>query len=293
MSSTFSMLYSNEKNPFDFLQPVDNLPFIKSSLEKDFFMKTDFFSSNMPAPKLLCAGLLVAGAAGSILLSPKWAVPVMAWVAPACMLFYFRYATVKFKVWWFILALLVAQIISSYDVAPFPLPVLAIISVIDILKTLAIYLMDRWFSKRSSHFITTFVFPVAFVTKEYFDTIFAGGTWWSIANTQYSFHWLTQLASVTGLAGISFLIYWFASVAIWCIANFGDKRKFSKGLFIYASVFAAVVVFGAIRFNSNKITDKSIVRIAGVTVPTINLTENIYKDVTHQNISVDLKTSVV
>jgi hypothetical protein len=46
-------------------------------LEKDF-MKTDFFSRNIPASKLLYAGLLIAGAAGSILLSPKWAVPVMA-----------------------------------------------------------------------------------------------------------------------------------------------------------------------------------------------------------------------
>jgi hypothetical protein len=60
-------------------------------------MKTDFFSRNMPASKLLYAGLLIAGAAGSILLSPKWAVPVMAWVAPACILFYFRYASVRFN----------------------------------------------------------------------------------------------------------------------------------------------------------------------------------------------------
>jgi apolipoprotein N-acyltransferase len=256
-------------------------------------MKTDFFSRNIPASKLLYAGLLIAGAAGSILLSPKWAVPVMAWVAPACILFYFRYASVRFKLLWFTLALLTAQIVSSYGVAPFPLPVLAIISVIDILKIFVVYIIDRRFSKRNSHFITTLVFPAAYVTKEYFDTIFAGGAWWSIANTQYGFSWLTQLSSVTGLAGISFLIYWFASVAVWCLAKYFNKEKFSKGLLIYASVFAAVIIFGAIRFNSNDTSNKSSVKIAGITVPTITLTENIYKDVTHQNISIDLKTSIV
>jgi len=256
-------------------------------------MKANFFSRDMPASKSLYAGLLIAGTAASILLSPKWAVPLIAWVAPACMLFYFRYATIRFKALWFALALLTAQMISSYDVAPFPLPVLAVFSVIDILKTLGVYLIDRWFSNRSGYFISTLVFPAAFVTKEYFDTIFGGGAWWSIANTQYGFNWLTQLSSVTGLAGISFLIYWFASLAVWCTGKYFNKEKSSKGLVVYTSVFATVIIFGAIRFNSNDTSNKPRLRIAGLTVPTIHLTKNIYKDVTHQDISIDLKTSIV
>jgi hypothetical protein len=92
--------------------------FATSSLEKKF-MKTNFVSRNMPASKLY-AGLLIAGTVGSILLSPKWVIPVFAWIAPTCLLFYFRYATVRFKVLWLILALLIAQMVSSYDVAPFP-----------------------------------------------------------------------------------------------------------------------------------------------------------------------------
>jgi apolipoprotein N-acyltransferase len=137
------------------------------------------------------------------------------------------------------------------------------------------------------------VFPVAFVTKEYLDNIFGGGAWWSIANTQYNFSWLAQLGSVTGLTGISFLIYWFASVSVWCIARHLSKEKFAKALIIYGSVFASVLIFGAIRFNSNNLLDKSTVRIAGITVPTINLSENIYKDVRHSNIHIDLKTPIV
>jgi apolipoprotein N-acyltransferase len=256
-------------------------------------MKTNSNFPNMPASKLLYAGILVAGSIGNVLLSPKWAVPVLAWIAPACMLFYFRYATVRFKVLWFLLALIVSQMISSYDVAPFPLPVLAIVSVIGVLKVLAVYFIDRWVSKKINHFITTLIFLAALVTKEFFDITFSGGAWWSIANTQYPFNWLTQLASVTGLTGISFLIYWFASVALWCIEKYFNKEKFIKGVWIYASVFTAVMIFGLFRFYSNDLDHKSTVKIAGLSVPTIGILENCYKDVYHQNISIDLKSSMM
>src|SRR4051812_26368910 len=256
-------------------------------------MKTNSDFQSMPASKILYAVILLAATIGNILLSPKWAVPVVAWIAPSFVLFYFRYATVKFKVLWFILALLIAQMISSYDVAPFPLPVLAIVSVIDVLKIFAVYLIDKWFTKRNNDFITTLIFPAAFVTKEFFDITFGGGAWWSIANTQYSFSWVTQLSSVTGIVGISFLIYWFASVAVWCAAKYFNKENFSKGLLVYASAFATVMVFGAIRFYSNDLQNKQTVKVAGVSVPNITVSENVYKDVTHQNISIDLKTSLV
>jgi apolipoprotein N-acyltransferase len=183
--------------------------------------------------------------------------------------------------------------ISSYDVAPFPLPVLAIVSVIDVLKIFVVYLIDRWIIKRSNRFITTLIFPAAFVTKEFLDINFSGGAWWSIANTQYAFSWLTQLASVTGLVGISFLIYWFAAVAVWCIEKYLNKEKFIKGAWIYTTVFTGVMIFGLFRFNSNNLAHKSTVKIAGLSVPTISILESCYKDVYHQNISIDLKSSMV
>src|SRR5206468_11804610 len=173
------------------------------------------------------------------------------------------------KILLFVTALLISQMVSSYGVAPFPLPVLAIISVIDVIKIFVVYLIDKWISKRSNHFITTLIFPAAFVTKEYFDIAFGGGAWWSIANTQYCFSLVTQLSSVTGIVGISFLIYWFASVAIWCAAKYFNKENFSKGLLVYASAFATVMVFGAIRFYSNDLQNKQTVKVAGVSVPNI------------------------
>src|SRR5258708_32526363 len=105
-------------------------------------MKTNLNFPNMPASKFLYAVLLAAGSICTIMLSPKWAVPVLAWFGPACMLFYFRYATFRYRVLWFFLALIISQMISSYDVAPFPLPILAIVSMLDVLKIFAVYQVD-------------------------------------------------------------------------------------------------------------------------------------------------------
>jgi len=247
----------------------------------------------MPASKLLYAAILFAGSIGNILLSPKWVSPSFAWIAPACMLFYFRFASIRFKVLWFLLASVVSQMIASFDVAPFPLPILAIFSIVNIVQVFIVYLIDTQISKKSSHFITTLVFPAAFVTKEFFDMSASGGAWWSIANTQYSFRYLTQLSSVTGIVGISFIIYWFASVAVWSINKYFNKENFIKGLSIYFGVFLLVMIFGISRFYSNNFNNKPSVKIAGVSVPTISILENCYKDVHHQDISIDPKASLV
>src|SRR5258705_3842058 len=53
------------------------------------------------------------------------------------------------------------------------------------------------------------------------------------------------------------------------------------------------MIFGLFRFYSNGLQHKSTVKIAGLSVPTISILENCYKDVYHQNISIDLKSSMV
>jgi apolipoprotein N-acyltransferase len=247
----------------------------------------------MPSSKWLYAGILAAGAAANALLSPKWAMPVFAWVAPGCLLFYFRYAGLRLKIPWFVIALLASQLISDFNVFPFPWPVMAVLIIINMVKVLLIFLIDSWANKKSTRFVTTLVFPAAYVAKEFFDVSFSGGTWWSIANSQYSFQWLAQLSSVTGLAGISFMVYWFASAAVWALRRYYTNTRLAGGLIWYTGVFAAVLLFGTYRFYSNANTQSKQVKIAGISVPTTGLLEAVYKDVTGQTVHVDLKTSIV
>ncbi|HEX8277406.1 MAG TPA: nitrilase-related carbon-nitrogen hydrolase, partial [Segetibacter sp.] len=220
-------------------------------------------------------------------------IPVLAWIAPACMLFYFRHATVRFKLLWFISAMLLSQIIASYGVAPFPLPVLIIVSMIETVKILLVFIIDRWTSKRRLNFIATLVFPAAFVSKEFLDIVAGGNVFYSIANTQHGFASLAQLSSVTGLAGITFLVYFFASVAVWCIEKYLNQEKFLKGVLTYTVVFASVIIFGLIHLYTSKTTNGKTVKVAGLSVPTFSLLENLYQDVNHKTVVINPKTSIV
>lgn len=255
-------------------------------------MKPNQFLSPMPASKILYTALLAAGTIATVLLSPKWAVPVIAWIAPALLLFYFRHASVRFRVLWFFMVVLAAGIISNYNVIPFPVPVMIVTSAIEAVKILLIYIIDRSIAKRYHQFAATLVLPAAFVTKEFFDASWAGGAWSSIANTQYGFHWLAQLSSVTGLAGISFLIYWFASSVVWCVERKLNGESFRKGAVMYASVFAAVLLFGAVRYHFPAASNTTPVKIAGITVPSFHVAESIYKDVNGKEVKIDPKISV-
>lgn len=246
----------------------------------------------MPFSKFMFACILATGTLANILLSPKWAVPIFAWVAPGCMLFYFRYATFRRKTLCFITALIMSQLVSSLNVFPFPLPVTVVLIIINTLKLLAIFLIDRWANRKSGGFLTTLVFPAAYVTKEFIDGYF-GGSWWSIANTQYSFSWLAQLSSVTGLAGISFMVYWFAAVGCRLVYNYYNNKSIAKTAIIYAATLGLVLLFGAYRFSGNSAAATRHVKVAGVTVPNTGLMQAIYKDVTGKDIVVDPKTSIV
>lgn len=241
----------------------------------------------MPSSKILYLGILLTGAVAYALLSPKWVIPVLAWVAPGCLLFYFCYARLRFKNLWFTIALIVAQMVSAYGVFPFPWPVMAILTIINTAKLLLVFSVYYWVSKKSNRFIVTLVFPALYVSKEFLDTIFGGGTWWSIANSQYSFSWLTQLSSVTGLAGISFIVYWFASVAVWAINQYYQNEKPQKGMVWYGGALALVLLFGITRFYTTATENKKQVKVAGLSAPTFSFMEAVYKDVYGQSITID------
>ncbi|MBS1599634.1 MAG: hypothetical protein JST75_15520 [Bacteroidetes bacterium] len=262
-------------------------------------MKQTSFSTQMPAgtqapglPKTLSILILLTGAASSILASAKWGIAIFGWIAPICLLYFYRLSNVRRKLLWFLPTLIIISIASSFDVAPFPAPVLIILGVIEALKGLIIFVTDKWISKRSNHFLTTLFFPAAYVTMEFLNSKLGGGVWWSVANSQFSFHSLTQLVSITGLWGISFLIYWFASIIIWSLNANASSAKYKKGLSVYAVVFGCVLLFGTIRYNTDQFEKSKPVRVAGLSVPMFGFLENIYKDFCGKNITINPRSSI-
>ena len=72
-------------------------------------------------------------------------------------------------------------------------------------------LFTRSFLRRGSLFLAALAFPVYWVTYEYLTAMASPhSTWGNLAYTQMDFLPLIQIASVTGLWGISFVVFLFA-----------------------------------------------------------------------------------
>jgi apolipoprotein N-acyltransferase len=110
------------------------------------------------------------------------------------------------------------------------------------------YCIARLLTPRIRGFAATLVFPLAFVSVEFLygslNPFHSNG---SFAYTQADFLPLVQILSVTGLAGITFLIAWTASVFHWAWEKAFDIRILRQGVILYAGVLLAVLLFGEIR----------------------------------------------
>lgn len=236
-------------------------------------------------------GILLLAAGSSILASAKWSIGVFAWLAPFFLLYYFRLGNVRRKFLWYLPVMVMVHLISEWDVAPFPLPILLILAILSTLYQMLAYLTDKWVTSRCNHFLTTLLLPCAAVTQEFIASL-ANGTWWSLANSQVHAGWLIQLASVTGLWGISFIVYWTASVAVWTIGRFRNGISYSRGGWIYGIVIFVVLLFGAIRYNISSHQMGEQVRVAGLSVPLIGFMQTVYKDFCGKEVTVPIRSSI-
>ena len=131
-----------------------------------------------------------------------------------------------------------------------------------------------YWSKSKMRFQDTIIFASIMVSIEYIIYLIypiLGGL--SDAYTQYQNLYLLQLVTVTGIYGITFLMYWTAAVVIWIWNNKNQKEYIRKYIIVYGSVIGLVFVYGVVMFHFAGNSDKSI-RIAGVTVPISELLNN-------------------
>jgi apolipoprotein N-acyltransferase len=242
--------------------------------------------------KIFSSGLLGMAIVSAVLSSPKFGVSFLAWVYPICLLIFFRQAAVRRKAVWALPALMLAHFLAGLGVAPFPVPVLILLCVYQSLQQLAIYGADGWVSRQTDSFLATLFFPSFAVVLEFLNAVYGGGIWWSVANSQFGLSWLTQLASVTGVWGISFLLYWTASVVVWLLGpGRRRRRQWKVGLGIYGTVMAIVVAGGCVRYSGSGGGDRR-VKVAGVTVPLVKLYETFYSDYSGRRIIVNPRASV-
>jgi apolipoprotein N-acyltransferase len=126
------------------------------------------------------------------------------------------------------------------------------------------YLVDRLLVPHLPGFWAALAYPLSATALE-FLTISANpmGSIGAQAYTQFNSPVILQLASVTGMWGITFLVTWFASTFV-----FAWERSFSwplvrRGVAVYAGVMLAVLAYGNIRLAFPK-TEVGTLRIHGI-----------------------------
>ena len=187
------------------------------------------------------------------LFTGKWTLASAAWLGPV---FGIRFLRGQKTGRGFLLLVLTAYVpisIAWYQAAPLPMPIYPIFMAVTVLLGSLPYLFDRVLTPRlqrdgRSLFVATLVFPLASTAAEYLLVADGPlGSFGAQAYSQYSFSALTQLSSVTGLWGITFLIAWFASVVNWAWERDFNWRNVWRGVAVYATILVAVVLFGAVR----------------------------------------------
>lgn len=206
-----------------------------------------------------------------IMSNGKWCIPIFAWIYPILFL-YMIYLNRTRKVYLIISSIYaIGFIVQFWRAIGMDIKICIIVAIL--LSFLKVLPYIYW-SKSEMRFQDTIIFASIMVSIEYIIYLIyptLGGL--SDAYTQYQNLYLLQMVTVTGIYGITFLMYWTAVMVIWIWNNKSKKEYIRKYIIVYSSVIGLVFVYGVVMFHFTGNSDKSI-RIAGVTVPISELLNN-------------------
>jgi apolipoprotein N-acyltransferase len=207
----------------------------------------------------LCIGMLFF-----LFSNGRFAIPIAAWLAPVFLLHYTHHQ----KPIKSLAILLVLFIFSAgfmlLGIIPSSLGFLTyVLFAYYALLWFLPYVFDLIFSGQLKGFTSTLVFPLSAVALEYINTVFFG-SWSSVAYTQTGNLPLLQLMSITGMWGITFIVLWFGPVVNWIIKHDLYWQRVRHGVFIYAVILCATLLYGGARLGTMKDTE-STVRISSFT----------------------------
>lgn len=193
-------------------------------------------------------------------------IAIAAWLAPVFVLRYLRAGSA----WRMLAAYFVMTAAWAFQfrgMVPTPQPLLSIAWFSYGLCLMLPFIADRLVTRRIPGFLSTLILPCAAMGFDYLLSLLPYESWGSPAYTQYGNLPLMQLASVTGIYGITFLIAWFAAVVNWAWENGFDWPRSHSGVLTYAAILVTVLCFGGIRlmFPPSGPT----VRVASLTRPDI------------------------
>ena len=211
-------------------------------------------------------GWLLLGTGLQLLSFGRWMTPLAAWLAPVFFLHFTHNMPPLAGALWVWLALAIAFGISLRGIVPIPGVAYLALPVVWGLFGALPFLIDRIAAPLVPGFAATLVLPVAWTALEFLNArVDPYGTWGATAYTQHGVLPLMQLASVTGVWGIGFIVAWFAAVLNWAWDQHFVWSAIQHGVVIFASVTSIVFLIGGLRVVLAP--HRETVRVAGIGWP--------------------------
>ena len=196
----------------------------------------------------------------------RWMTPIAAWLAPVFVMHFAHAMPPLSGTLWIWFALAVALAFSLRGVVPIPGVAYLALPVVWGLFAALPFLVDRLVAPRVPGFWATLIFPAALTAIEFLDSrVNPYGTWGATGYTQHGVLPIMQLASVTGIWGIGFLIAWFASVLNWAWDQQFVWGSIQHGILIFSVLTAAILLLGGLRIAFAP--EHQTVRVAGIGWP--------------------------
>ena len=198
----------------------------------------------------------------------EWCVPIFAWIYPILFLsmIYFNHTR---KIYFIIGSIYaVGFVVQFAKIIGMDIKVCIVVALLLSLLKVLPYI---YWSKSKMKFQDTVIFASVMVMIEYIIYLIypiLGGL--SDAYTQFQNLYLLQIVTVTGIYGITFIMYWTAAMVIWIWNNRNNQKALKKYVRVFGLVMGLVFVYGVVMYHFAGNPERS-VRIAGVTVPVSHL----------------------
>ena len=133
-----------------------------------------------------------------------------------------------------------------------PLPVVAVVFLVPAIAFGLGVLFARSFLRRGSLFLAALAFPVYWVAYEYLTEIGSPhSTFGNLAYTQMNSLPIIQIASITGIWGISFIVFLFAGTVVALLGGAGKPSRRCALALTVATIVCAVFLYDEWRLRSN------------------------------------------
>ncbi len=208
---------------------------------------------------------LILGASLLVFMGWRWNVPAAMWLLPIFLIHFFRLQERWVTTLWAVPLMTLALFINITGTWDFPWVAEVGIALLRAVPMLVALYLDRALSRRLPSSLSTLVYPASYVVMDFALSLSPLGTVFSTATTQFGNTAFIQLAAITGIWGLSFVIGWCAATVNLLWEKKFEVRSVRGSVLALIVTLLAAVLLGGLRLST--LTPSLTVKVAGITVP--------------------------